>query len=264
MQRIIAAILVVALAVVCTGAQEKEPEKAPEGDGYVLRGATSGIPIPDLVMIASQYTKMVFIFHSQSVKGEITALGPREGFTVERDKFPLFLQTALEQYRLVMVKRGDMWLIVPMAEAVTYAPIVSEQELPAIEPWQWVSVHLALQNLEANSATGALRNFTSRLGGMVQPIPPSTIVICDRADRVVQLVKLAREMDAALQAETIRYPLPEGINAAEAAGALTQLFPDTRVRARTFAASPSGNAVLARSPMDDQELIAQAIKALQE
>jgi hypothetical protein len=96
---------------------------------------------------------------------------------------------------------------------------------------------------------------------MVQPIKPASLIICDRADRVTQLVKLVREMDSALESTTVRYVLPEGMDAVETVTMLGQLFPPM-ARTRTFAPAPGGKAVLAHANSADQVLIAQAVNAL--
>jgi hypothetical protein len=196
------------------------------------------------------------------VNGSFTVSGPLDGFTIKPDEVRMLLQNALEEQRLCYVKKGPVWAIIPSVEAATLAPHLALDELAEADSAQWAVVNVHLRHLDPVEATGALRNLTSRQGGLVNPVKPNTLLICDRVDRLREVVKTVQAMDEAATPVVKRYVLSEGLSAVAATEALQQLFSPAKDDPPTFAAAPSGGAVLARATPADQLEIAEAVAAL--
>ncbi|MBK8205619.1 MAG: hypothetical protein IPK87_02375 [Planctomycetes bacterium] len=258
MRKFIAALLLLVPATMFSGAQEK-----PDDEALKIAGVMDGIPVVDMIHLAAEYEKLSFLFNSKTVTGEFTLVAPRDGITVPRDRMFATLQDVLAQYRFCAVNHGGTWVIVPMVEVCTYAPIVTEAELSALDESAWVTVMAPLENADANAVTGALRNLTSRQGGVIQPVQgANTVLICDRCDRVREIMKLVRQADESARLSTRRHALPAGADADKYAQSVFELMPTQFSRSCMVTAAPGGNALLVTGVEAIHSEIPLAIEAL--
>jgi type II secretory pathway component GspD/PulD (secretin) len=269
MRCLLAALILLVMGVGFSNAQAKfgEPVKPeqPEWKGdkeFIFRGVTTDIPLSDLILVTCEYTGIVIVYDPKKVSGDVTLVASRDGFHVNQEGMMMLLANFLEEFRLVLVPKGDVWTIVPGVEAVTYVPTLTEEELASAHPAHWAIVHVPLEHVDPNSATGALRNFTTRQGGMVNPVAPRSLVLCDRVDRLRHLVKLANAMDDAASSSVVSYKLPDGVSAEVAVHSLNQLFPPRPGPASHIAEGPDGKSVIARADKTNQAEIADAVKAM--
>lgn len=259
MKKLLIALLLLTPAAFVSGAQEKPAE-----DGMALKGRMHGIPVADAIELTAEYNKLVFMHDPRTVSGEVSLAAPRDGFTLSRARMLSMLQDMLAQSRWAAVRNGETWSIVPMAEARTYAQIVTEEELASVDPGLYVAVVMQTRNVDANVVTGCLRNLTSRQGGMVQPLqgPESFVVIADRATRVKELARFVRDLDNSMAATTRRHLLPPGADAAKWHASVQQLIAGVPDRGWGIAATPDGKALLVRGTERIHEEVKQAIEAL--
>jgi general secretion pathway protein D len=200
--------LVLMMLIAACGAPLFTQAPEPEEEAYVLRGVTSDIPISDMIIYTSEYQKIKFLYNPKNVTGEVTIVAPREGFAVPRGAMFSVLQTFLKQFRLVLAPFGQdtnesvrFYEILPAAEAVTQSDPDSVVFLDQLTDWQdtsanFVTLVVNLKYAEANSVTGALRNLTTRMGGMVQPIPGiNTLIIADYSYNIRRLAQIVKLMD---------------------------------------------------------------------
>lgn len=175
-------------------------------DALVLRGVTENIPIGDMIQLTSEYQKIKFLYNPATVRGEVTIVAPREGFTVPRTAMFSVLQTFLKQNRFILAPFGEdtaqsvrFYEIIPAAEAVTQSDKVVF--LDQLNDWtdtsaDFVTLVVNLKYADANSVTGALRNFTTRQGGMVQPIQGiNSLIVGDYSYNIRRMAKIINLMD---------------------------------------------------------------------
>lgn len=240
MRKLIAALLLLVPATMFSGAQEK-----PNDEALKVSSVTENIPVADMIQLTAEYQKLSFLYNSKSVTGEVAIVAPRAGFSMPKDRMFATLQDMLAQFRYCAVSHGGTWVIVPMPEVCTYAPIVTDTELSTQDDAAWVTVVAPLENAHAALVAGALRNVTSRQGGMIQPIQGSnSVLICDRCDRVREIIKLVRQADESARLTTRRHALPAGADADKYAESVLELLASQRGRLSAVSAAPGGKALL--------------------
>lgn len=250
MFRLTAAIVMLALLGSVPSAQPR--------DDIVQGGNVEGLPLYELVELTSALTGMTFQFNAHQVRGVFNISARREGFRVPRTDLPMILQDALEQHWLAFVPHGETWTIVQLSEVVPRAPLISETELETVDDAHWVSVILHLNSSSALEQSRVIRNHSLTLGGTVQPVPDSVLVICERADRLRRLVKRVREADRG--PELLFLNLPTGAKAEDAAHVLRGLFTEQGAAFPTFAAV--GGKLMARAPQHMQPDFEEALQAM--
>jgi general secretion pathway protein D len=194
-------------AVVATALYAQDPPPEPEPlPEFRLRGVTTDIPISDMILMTAEYQGYKFLYDPKKVSGDVTIVASREGFTIPPGAFFSVLQTFLKQFRLILTPFGEdapdsvrFYEIIPAVEAVTQSDkVVFMNE---ITEWtdtsaDFVTLVVNLQYAEANSVTGALRNLTTRQGGMVNPIQGiNSLIIADYSYNIRRLAQIIKLMD---------------------------------------------------------------------
>ncbi len=199
-------LILIVCAAGTLSAQQPDPAAPEDATQFVLRGVTQDIPISDMILLTSEYQGIKFLYDPKKVVGEVTIVAPREGFAVPRGAMFSVLQTFLKQFRLILTPFGEdspqsvrFYEIIAANEAVTQ----SDKVLFLDELTEWsdtsadfVTLVVNLQYAEANSVTGALRNLTTRMGGMVNPIPGiNSLIIADYSYNIRRLAQIIKLMD---------------------------------------------------------------------
>jgi hypothetical protein len=175
------------------------------------------------------------------------------------DELDVFAQNALENYRLVLMSAGgNQRFIVPAAEAMTRTRFVPVDKLDEVNPAEWVVTWFACRNYDPARMRGRLMDTVTREGGTVNPYAGGGVLLAERADRLRNVLKIAREIDAAEATEFRAHTLPEGVNADEAVKALRELF-DSDAR---FAAAPGGKKIIARVRSHQHDQVTEAISSM--
>ncbi|MCA8934566.1 MAG: hypothetical protein KDB68_00035 [Planctomycetes bacterium] len=207
MQTVVRFALVAAvLSVLCLSvpsAQKAKPEnpdkigKSEDGEGIVLRGVVEDVPLSEIIQLYSEYKGRTVIYDPRKLSGDVSFTAPRDGFSPDMEDA---LRATLAEFRLTIVSTGDFDTIVPLAEACTVADVVTVDELASLPPLRPVRVVINLINADANAVRGALQNLTTRQGGMVNPVSgrgsAQSIIICDYAFNVLEIVKIVEQLDA--------------------------------------------------------------------
>lgn len=191
--RIFTAALLVAATFTLSGAQEAKPE-APET--YRLRGLTE-VKVDELMRLYSAQTGRPIIVQPKTLPDSVSVL---TGEAEKNAGVESLLRTTLAQYRLALVQVGEFDQIVPTVEALTWARTVKPDEVKQIEPLLVVRTVVTLKHMNANAVAAALRNLSSRQGGLVQPIvdvarQPGALLICDYAENVRELLAVVELID---------------------------------------------------------------------
>jgi general secretion pathway protein D len=209
MTRIALSLLVLVALAGTLAAQQpgEQPQPDPqEGTGFRLRGVTTDIPISDMILMTAEYQGYKFLYDPKKVSGDVTIVASREGFVIPRGAFFSVLQTFLKQFRLILTPFGEdapdsvrFYEIIPAVEAVTQSDRVVFMD--EITEWtdtsaDFVNLVVNLKYAEANSVTGALRNLTTRQGGMVNPIQGiNSLIIADYSYNIRRLAQIIKLMD---------------------------------------------------------------------
>ena len=235
MRKLAIAMLLLLPTAVLSGAQAQPAMK--------LSGTMEDIPLSEMIQLTSEYEKMRFLYNPRAVGGDVTIAAPKEGFSVSPGELHLVLQETLSQFRLTILESGPTWVIVPTADACTHAPVLMEHELEGYNESLWVTVLVMLDHASPNTVRGCLQYFANRQGGSVQT-GPGCLLICDRCDRVREMLKIVHEIDDASKLSTIRYELPAGSDAQAWAEALFALIPHRPDLACRVTAVPKSEALM--------------------
>jgi hypothetical protein len=268
MARWIAVLLVVAAVFSVSTAQLADEKRdiaasLDENRQWVWTLPASGeVEITDLLALYASCRDVLILFNQGSIRGTTAYRGTDER-KLTGDEIDLFVANCLEEYRLALTKSGEgQYRVSPSAEAVTRGTTVTEAEIDTAPAWQWVILVYRPKTIEENSLRGALQNMVSRQGGAINPVAGGGLLICDRADRVREILKAAKTLDEGLTPETKSYDIAEGIKTDEAIRALRELFStDQKYRfyAPTFVKGTTDNSIIVRGT---KELQAEAEKAL--
>lgn len=271
MSRLIAACFVMIAAVAFAGAQPANDQTRieptfDENRQWVWKLPADGeIGLLDLLKLYADTRESVLIYDPKRIAGTISFRSPNET-TLSGEQIDLFVANSLGEHRIAIVDAGGGQLkIMPHAELVTTAPIITVDQLETMAVWKWVSVRYHPANVEANGLRGTLQNLTSRQGGSVNPTANGDLLICDRTDRVRELVKLASEIDLAMVPEIRTHDVPEGVDVEKAVQALQQLLGGAakhRLMQPSFTRSPSRNAVIVRGSAELHGEVVIALTAM--
>lgn len=257
MYRWIAALLVIAMGLAAVQSQPRGEPQEPvlqvtEEDGeFVWRLTRTGAVTLELLL--SHYVDHsggTLLFNPHQIRGEVTFTPPRGGAEYRGEEIDVLMLNALETFRFGIVERAPKTLaILPAAEMGAHAPTISIEELATVNAGRYYNCLVPLAHADANSITGMARNLTTRQGGMVQPIPSANVVlICDRCDRVRELVALVQEIDARLKPVVRFYEIPAEAAPADAVKLMQQLIPNQPGRENKFAEMPGKHGVIASAP----------------
>jgi hypothetical protein len=159
---------------------------------------------------------------------------------------------------------GSQVRIIPSAEAITMASVVTEEQLATVPDWQWITVRFEAAYAEANALRGALQNLTTRQGGVVNPISgANTLLICDRADRVKEMCTTCREIDDSMKPDIRSHVVPAAIEVEDAVKGLRELFQNHRMNPPTFTAALGQHNVVVRGSAALHDEVDAALKAMQ-
>lgn len=191
------------LAVLATLWTAPPPVLAQEGGsetGFIinLRDAEIG----ELAERVSEITGRTIVL-DPGVQGSVTVFStePLDGPGI----WALF-QAALRAQGYAMIGTGDLWRIVPEAEARTGGVLDNAQG----SGQDFVTRIVTLQNLGADAAAAALRPLIDPSGAL-QPLAASNaILVTDTADNVARIEQLARNLDRDRTGTLETYPLRFG------------------------------------------------------
>lgn len=261
--KLIALLLALPLLFVSTQAAPDDTAKivaAGDGDDATWQIERGGdIDIEALMTTYCTSRKRVVISVPGMFRTMARIIVPEGGRTLKGTEIDLLVQDALEtgQNRITM-RLGDnnTILFCPTAEAITYAQSLTEAELEKANPAFWANVVFRPRNTDANVLRGAMQNLVSRPGGQVSPVPGAALVITDRAGRLRNLLKTARELDAR-EARTLKtYDAPAGMEAEACEKALSKLFSENVAR---FAGLNATRKVMAMAAEDQHPKIVEAL-----
>lgn len=258
MRRLIAIVMLVCTAVALSAAQEAKPEVKP----MKLSGSAT-VKISELAVHVAKANETTIDVEKVG-QVELTHVLPSTAVAVEGDALFMLLQNALAQYRYVLVPHGDGWAAVTAAEAHKHAPVITRAEVATSADWKWVRVKIELENVDANAAAGALRNLVARQGGAVAPSGRSAIEICERTDRVRELLKVVDQLSGRQKSEITVYPVPAGLTDQDVMHAITAHFARRPGFYFRVEVSPNGSDIDVTGPAHVQAEIARFIEALKE
>ncbi|MCB9932607.1 MAG: hypothetical protein H6841_04205 [Planctomycetes bacterium] len=271
MSRLIAACFVVLLAVAMTGAQPAPKESSikavlgSDGTWSWTLPADGSIQVTELLGLYGRCRQLTLIIDEKKLAGNVSFLAV-EGTELKGDEIDFFVANSLSDYRLCLMDVGAGQVkVVPAVEAPTLAPIIKEDALETAAGWQWVTLVYAPAHADENALRGALQNLTTRQGGMINPVQGGGLLICDRADRVREMHKAARELDANIATEIKAHDVPVGVNADDAVKALRELFGQSRKFAMnppTFTRATGEARVIIRGSAGLHAEAAEALKAM--
>jgi hypothetical protein len=273
MSRLIAAATLLVVAFACVNAQganaakKIEPSLGENREWVWKLPADGEVALLDMLKLYADTRDLVLIYDARRIAGSVSFHSSEET-TLSGQQIDLFVANCLSEYRYVLVEADAKQLkVLPGADAATFAPVIDRTELETTAAWKWVTVRYRPANLEVNALRGALQNLTTRQGGMVTPSAASgDLLICERADRARELVKLANDMDAAMATDIRPHTIPETVDADDAVRALQELLGAAdkyRMARPTFTRSPGQQKVLVRGPADlhaDVEVALAAMK----
>lgn len=258
MRRWIAIVMLVCTTVALSAAQEAKPKiKQME-----LSGGTS-IVIEQLAAHVAKANETTIDVEKVG-KSELMHVLPSTAVAAEGEALFMLLQNALAQYRHVLVPNGDGWAAVPATEAHKHLPVITRADVATSADWKWVRVKIELETVGANAAVGALRNLVARQGGAVTASGRSAVEICERTDRVRELLKVVDSLAVRQQAELSVYAVPAGLSDEDVMLAINAHFarrPGFYFRAEL---SPNGSAIDVTGPAHVHAEIARFFELLKE
>jgi type II secretory pathway component GspD/PulD (secretin) len=185
------------LAVFALTATLAQSDDTPEADG-LYRGYHPDVQLTDLVAKYSDETGRTVLYQPQQVRHTVTLVAPSKG--AEHSAHSV-LQTALSQFRMVMIDRGGVDVIVPAVEALREStPVLDDEGLAEADPMTFASMIVRLSHVDANNAMGLLRNFVTQQGGTIQPVKlhegdRGTLLIVDYVHNLRKIAAMIRELD---------------------------------------------------------------------
>ncbi|MCA8914097.1 MAG: hypothetical protein KDB90_01695 [Planctomycetes bacterium] len=270
MTRLVAASLAVLIALTFVSAQPAAGKnsiaatKDADGAWTWTLPASGSIRINDLLGLYGSCRDVTVIVDERKMQGDIS-YHTAEGTTLTGEQIDMFVSNALADYRLCMMTTGGSQMkIIPAAEAVTMASVVTEEQLESIPDWQWITVRFQAEFAEANALRGALQNMTTRQGGVLNPMSgANTLLICDRADRVKEICATCREIDAEMKPDIRSHVVPAAIELDAAVKGLRELFQDRRMNPPTFTVAVGQHNVVVRGIASLHDEVDAALKAMQ-
>lgn len=256
------AVLICLFATASSQARKQEATlhaEQQEGKWVWSLDANGEIEVNRLLEHYAVVRDVLIIADPKKISGVVGWTGPARELT--DPDFDLFVANGLQNYRLVLVDSGrNQRMVVPAAEAMTYAPVIAIADIEKANPASWAITRFVCKNIDPVVVRSGLMNLTNREGGNVSPFREIGVVISDRVDRLQNILKMAIELDEAGARETVQYGLAEGVEADAAVKALRELFPEQF--GPTFAVAPNSNAILARETAHKHGEIRQAIDAM--
>lgn len=256
MKNLIAVCALVTLAFAVAAAQE-----APKPDQITLRGVTK-IKLSKLIELAKADTGFTITIDAKW-DAEVEIVAPRAGAVKGGDSLMMLVQEALDCQRLVLAPHGQGYTVVVASEVHRFAPHIDEAGLTTLKPWQWANLVIALKSNSARQLTGAVRNFVTRSGGLVQPQGDDKLVICERGDRLARLHMLVQRMDKERAPEPVTLPVPRHVNVSDAIVVLSNLFggqPGIHLR---IEADEQRHSILVRANPRLRQEVADALAAME-
>lgn len=232
---VLSSVLLLVLGVT-SSAQSKpaiKPE-AKEGETVKLRLTSDirDIPIEELIKWWCEYEKVNVMYQPTQVASfKVSLMVPTSGTDIPADKFGQLVSDALEPFGLVVVEISEnRYSIVQATEAITHAPIVDAATARMAAGWKWITVSLPVRYGDPNALRAALQNVMSRRGGNVNPVmSPPSLIVCDRADRLLRIINVVEAMEAEGARRTAKtYILPPGISANSAAAGFSTIIGSER------------------------------------
>ncbi|MCB9894121.1 MAG: hypothetical protein H6839_06725 [Planctomycetes bacterium] len=270
MTRLFAAAIAVVIAISFVSAQPASgktsiaAEKGPDGVWTWTLPAEGKVNVGNLLAMYGSCREVTLIFDPKKLAGEIE-YNTTEATTLSGDQIDMFVSNTLAEFRMCLMDSGGSQVrVIPAAESITMASVVTEEQLESIPDWQWITVRFQAEYAEANQLRGALQNLTTRQGGVVNPISGSnSLLICDRADRVKLMCATCREIDNEIKPDIRSHVVPAAIELEQAVKGLRELFQSRGISGPTFTAAVGQHNVVVRGSASLHDEVDAALKAMQ-
>lgn len=221
------------------------------------------VALTDLVRLYAECKDAAVIGDTQ-LRGDFEILAGLASKTFAGEGLDLFVQDALETSR-VGFRVGDngILLISVLVEMGSRVSSISEDELAKANPAHWANLVFSPRHCDISMLRAGLQNLTSRQGGQVNTVIPTAVIITERVDRLRQLLKTAKEIDAAAAQTLKTYALPEGVEATAAEKALRDLFTDAKdMRGTRVTVIAATRKILVLAKADVHTQVVESIKQL--
>lgn len=263
------AVLILACVPCLVVAQAKpenraEIEVVQEAGAKALKISAPGkFGMSELVRLYADCRGAVALLNSNALV-DFEVAGEVSGKTFRGEALDLFVQSALETARVgFRIGDGGVLVIKPLVEMAAHSNHLTEDELGKANPAHWATFVFNSRHTDPNALRASLQNLMSRHGGLVLPVTPSALIIVERVDRLRQVLKAARAIDAASAQHLKTYVLPEGTDADAAEKALRDLFTDPKdARSARVTVVASTRKILVLAKEDVQAQVVEAIKQL--
>jgi type II secretory pathway component GspD/PulD (secretin) len=198
-----ACLLLCGFAFVASYAQED-----PEPGEMRVRGTMDEVRLIDLIDMYSEESGRPVMFQPAQVRQTVTVVAPQDGVNLS---MYTILQSALQEYKLVLVPVGAFDKILPAVEAMRVAQTLSLEELEEADPMQFARVLVPVRHTNANTIMGAVRNVMTQHGGMIMPISGSpdgrpnnrgALLLSDYVYNLRDVVDLVKSIDQTIATES--------------------------------------------------------------
>ena len=183
------------------------PKAVPDADQVLEMQLPEKLEIVHLLGLVGKYMNLNFMYDPLKIKGEVTLMltGDLEGPMKVGDLYPL-LESVLKFKALGMTRRGNIVMIVPIAEVLPTDPAIVETEADQISEHGNVIVTrvFKLEHVDAASAQNLLTGMN--LGTNVSPIENAKILfVTGYAYRMPRVERLLKMIDKPGLPKTIRF-----------------------------------------------------------
>jgi hypothetical protein len=266
--RFIGALAIVALlGGVPSGGQAKNDEsglRVAMKDGEPIWQLAEGgkVTLAELIGHYADARDVYFIYNPKKVSGDVTIERGQKA-ELRGTEIDVFVATAFQEFRLCIIEKdARLRIVVPVINAVGFAPVVSVEEIAnqnpgctvtMVYPFEYCNPHEAFLNVrERNSSSPA------PVGTYFQV---RTVVLTGPAYQLREDLKVLRELDLAGKTAIRGFDIPEGVEVSDAIFAVATLLTG-RSPTPTVTAVPSARRLLVRAGEKDMDAAAEAVAAL--
>jgi len=250
---ILAVVSLLVCHVIGSAQEDVQPDEGADAPEWPLPKDKDLIPVGDLISAYAEHANTSIIFDPRKLSGAAKLKPEEKGRTLKGAEIDMFVSNALESSRSTLMPGVFGTVIVPIAEAVTFAPVLTEEELGRADDWTWACVLVRLQYADYIRLANDVRFKRRDSRPFIQPASPNFILMVDRVDRLKVLVAEAREADkpTTYERHTVR----------DSDAAIQTLRKQFQGKGAAFTISPSGNIVV-RADENLHKEIAEAVAAL--
>lgn len=257
-----------------TTAQETGPITETRLEDGTVSWSISASAEVNLDALLRQYSDargMRIQYDPRKLAGAMLLVVPADGQELQGQQIDLLVQSVLNDHRIALTGIGTNYgRIILVAEAHASARTVAAEEMDNVNPAEWVNCTFVPTSVDSNSLRGALQSLSTAKAGAILPTPTGGLIICDRGDRVREILKAARGIDQPGPYTRVskRYDLADGIEPAIARDVVLQLFtaqgptPAGPASSVEVAVVPNRRAIIIRARVAEHSQIAAALDLL--